>query len=143
MHQNQGLPHAAGDCGPRAGRTAYPVNLNAKLQDMLTACDIDLSDLGMVGLLPGEALMQPRLCGLGMQSLELPAGELRGHTFHHSRLETALEPWKRGQRQNGRGDGECVYRKASIVASYLPLSFPGNPAAAASLFRPAACKSSG
>ena len=85
----------------------------------------------LVGLLPGEALMQARLCGLGMQSLGLPAGELRGHTFHHSRLETALEPWKRGRRQNGRGDGECVYRKGSVTASYLHLYFPMNPAAAA------------
>jgi cobyrinic acid a,c-diamide synthase len=37
--------------------------------------------------------------GLGMQSVELPEGELRGHTFHHSKLETPLTPLAYGRRQ--------------------------------------------
>ena len=88
----------------------------------------------MVGLLPGAARMQSRLCGLGMQSVVLPEGELRGHTFHHSRLDTSLSPWLRGRRQGGDAPGEAVYRAGSVVASYLHLYFPSNPEAAAGLF---------
>jgi cobyrinic acid a,c-diamide synthase len=91
-------------------------------------------EAAMVGLLSGAALMQARLCGLGMQSLTLPKGELRGHTFHHSRLQTSLRPWIRGRRQDGSAEGEFVYRTGSVIASYLHLYFPGNPEAAASLF---------
>ena len=40
----------------------------------------------MLGLLPGHAVLQSKLVSLGMQAVELPEGELRGHTFHHSKL---------------------------------------------------------
>jgi len=88
----------------------------------------------LVGLLAGSALMQSRLSGLGMQSLTLPEGELRGHTFHHSILESPLAPWTRGQPQGSSAQGEAVYRVGSVIASYLHLYFPSNPEAAARLF---------
>lgn len=47
----------------------------------------------MLGLLPGHAALQAKLAGLGMQSVLLPEGELRGHTFHHSRLERRCNLW--------------------------------------------------
>lgn len=90
----------------------------------------------MLGLLPGHAALQSKLAGLGMQSLELPEGELRGHTFHHSQLETPLQPLAYGRRQRDGQTGEAVYRIGRLTASYLHLYFPSNPAAAARLFLP-------
>lgn len=90
----------------------------------------------MLGLLPGHAALQSKLAGLGMQAVELPEGELRGHTFHHSRLETPLEPLAHGCRQRDGRSGEAVYRAGRLTASYLHLYFAGNPAATARLFLP-------
>jgi cobyrinic acid a,c-diamide synthase len=42
----------------------------------------------MLGLLQGDAVMQRQLTALALQQIELPQGPLRGHTFHHSRLDT-------------------------------------------------------
>jgi cobyrinic acid a,c-diamide synthase len=90
----------------------------------------------LVGLLPGGARMQPKLAGLGMQSVVLPEGELRGHTFHHSLSEITVAPLVHGRRQRGDAPGEAVYRLGSLTASYLHLYFPSNPAATARLFLP-------
>lgn len=90
----------------------------------------------MLGLLPGHGVMQPRLAALGLQSVLLPEGELRGHTFHHSRLETGLIPLAYGRRQRHGVAGEAVYRVGRLTASYLHLYFPTNPQAVASLFLP-------
>ncbi len=90
----------------------------------------------MVGLLPGHARMQTRLANLGLHSVELPEGELRGHTFHHSTLETGLEPVTISNSSRKRGRGEAVYRQQRLHASYLHMYFPSNPEACASLFRP-------
>ena len=43
------------------------------------------------GLLPGRVVMQKRLAALGPQQLTLPAGTLRGHTFHYSRCESTVQ----------------------------------------------------
>ena len=88
------------------------------------------------GLLPGRAQMQPRLAGLGMQALWLQDGEIRGHSFHHSRMTTPVEPTARGVRQHGAEPGEPFYACGPLRASYLHLYFPSNPAAAAQLFLP-------
>ncbi|MGN2393269.1 cobyrinate a,c-diamide synthase, partial [Pelomicrobium sp. G1] len=49
----------------------------------------------MVGLVPGEAIVQERLAAIGLQEVRTPEGEVRGHTFHHSGLTTGLDPWAR------------------------------------------------
>ncbi|MBZ0097052.1 MAG: cobyrinate a,c-diamide synthase [Sulfuricella sp.] len=90
----------------------------------------------MVGLLPGHAVMQPRLTALALQAVQLPAGELRGHTFHHSRLETKLAPVARGRCPNGGATAEAVFRDQGLTASYVHFYFPSNPAAVAGLFLP-------
>lgn len=87
----------------------------------------------MLGLMPGEAVMQPRLARLGMQQIELPGGTLRGHTFHYSRLETPLEPAARSQTPDGR-EGEALYRSGALTATYMHLYFPSAPLAAEKLF---------
>jgi cobyrinic acid a,c-diamide synthase len=88
----------------------------------------------LAGLLPGEAHMQPRLAGLGMQALPSEHGELRGHSFHHSSMTTSAAPIAQGIRQHGSASGEPFYQVGSLRASYLHLYFPSNPVAAAQLF---------
>ncbi|VAX08096.1 Cobyrinic acid a,c-diamide synthetase, partial [hydrothermal vent metagenome] len=104
------------------------------LFDSLT--DKDGQAAEMVGLLPGKAQMQKKLANLGLHSIELPEGGLRGHTFHHSSLETKLEPVAISKSSRKRGRGEAVYRQQRLQASYLHMYFPSNPEACASLFRP-------
>ncbi len=89
---------------------------------------------GMAGLLPGNAMLQPRLQGLGYQSAPFPGGILRAHTFHHSTLQTGLAPLAHGQRLHNTSPGEAIYRERGLIASYLHSYFPSNPVAAASLF---------
>jgi cobyrinic acid a,c-diamide synthase len=89
----------------------------------------------MAGVLPGETAMQPALQALALQSIDFPDGELRGHSFHHSRLQTSLQPAWRGRTQRG-GIGEAVFRQGSLTASYIHFYWPSNPRAAAALFVP-------
>lgn len=100
-----------------------------------TLTDIDGRAHALAGLLPGSTVMQRRLGALGGQALALPQGELRGHTFHHSRAETPLEPALRARTADGR-PGEAVYQAGRLTASYLHAYFPSNPAAVAALLRP-------
>lgn len=90
----------------------------------------------MLGLLPGEATMQKRLTALSLQAVELPEGHLRGHTFHHSTLESPLEPLARGECPNYKRTAEAVYRQGRLTASYIHFYLPSSPEAAAALFRP-------
>ena len=90
----------------------------------------------MVGLLPGKAVMQLRLAALALQEVRLPEGSLRGHTFHHSLLDTRLEPLAQGECPNYRRTSEAVFRDGRLTASYIHFYLPSNPQAAAALFRP-------
>lgn len=90
----------------------------------------------MVGLLPGHAIMQNRLKGLGYQSAPMPGGVLRSHTFHHSLIETPLPPIAFGERLHSTSEGEAVYRLNRLIASYLHGYFSSNPIAVAQLFLP-------
>lgn len=90
----------------------------------------------MVGLLPGHAVMQPRLTGLGYQSATMPGGVLRSHTFHHSMVASPLEPAACGERLYNTSPGESIFQSLRLSASYLHCYFPSNPAAAAALFLP-------
>ena len=90
------------------------------------------------GLLPGVVRMQPRLAALGPQKLALAQGELRGHTFHYSRCETALEPvlHTASARAGAAGAGEAVYQRGALRASYFHAWMASSPAATAALFLP-------
>lgn len=90
----------------------------------------------MVGLLPGHAVMQARLKGLGYQFAPMPGGVLRGHTFHHSLVETPLTPIAFGKRLHNTSEGEAIYQSNRLTASYLHCYFASNPIAAAQLFLP-------
>ena len=90
----------------------------------------------MLGLLPGEAQMQKRLTALALQEVELPEGKLRGHTYHHSSLESPLQPLARGVCPNYKRTAEAVYRDGRLTASYIHFYLPSAPEAAAALFKP-------
>lgn len=85
------------------------------------------------GLLPGRAVMQPRLAALGTQFADLPEGRLAGHTFHYSKSETPLAPLCRAVTADGR-DGEAIFRRQRLTASYVHFYFPSLPEAVAALF---------
>ena len=85
------------------------------------------------GLLPGRSVMQQRLAALGTQFVDLPEGRIAGHTFHYSKSETPLLPLTRATTAEGR-EGEAIYRRQRLTASYVHLYFPANPLAVAALF---------
>ncbi len=90
----------------------------------------------MVGLLSGSATMQEKLANLGLHSVVLPEGTMRGHTFHYSQLESPLSAIAVSAGARAGRRGEAVYRTGRLNASYLHLYFPSNPIAAAQLFVP-------
>jgi cobyrinic acid a,c-diamide synthase len=98
--------------------------------------DVNGNRANMTGLLPGEAAMQPRLAAIGLQAVDLGAGELRGHSFHYSRAQTELTPLARGRSPKGGATAEAVYRIGRLTASYIHAYFPSNPDATAALFSP-------
>lgn len=98
--------------------------------------DVDGQRAELMGLLDGEAVMQKRLAALALQTVELPEGTLRGHTYHHSLTSTELTPITRGVSPNGGRGAEAVYRDGRLTASYVHFYFPSNPRATAALFLP-------
>ena len=90
----------------------------------------------MVGLLPGKALMQPRLVNLGLHRARLPEGELRGHAFHHSCMADGPTPITYSMAAKHHGTAEAIYRQERLTASYLHFYFPSNPETSARLFLP-------
>ncbi len=119
----------------RAGKPIY-AECGGMLYLLQTLTDKAGQTAPMVGLLPGHGIMLPRLAALGMQSAPLPKGELRGHTFHHSRLEITAEPFAHGHRPDDARPGEAIYRIERLTASYLHLYFATHARATAELFRP-------
>ena len=88
----------------------------------------------MVGLLPGHAAMQKRFANLGLYSIALPEGELRGHSFHYSNMQTDVAPLAQSTGARPGSKAEPAYRIGRLHASYLHHYFPSNPEAAARLF---------
>ena len=88
----------------------------------------------MLGLLPGKAEMAGRLQALGLQGLVTADGELRGHTYHHSRLNTGWQPLARTRKVAG-AEGEPVFSHQGLVASYFHGYFPSAPGVVARIFR--------
>jgi cobyrinic acid a,c-diamide synthase len=90
----------------------------------------------MLGLLQGEAVMQPRLAALGAQQVALPEGTFRGHTFHFARARIGRAPIAVAHDPTGGPAAEPVYRDRRLTASFMHLYFPAAPDAALALFRP-------
>lgn len=96
--------------------------------------DADGHTHAMAGLMPGRARVGKRLAALGLQSLAWPEGELRGHSFHYSVLDTPLAPIATARNPNGGRTAEALYQHGSLRASYVHHYFPSNPTAVAALF---------
>jgi cobyrinic acid a,c-diamide synthase len=88
----------------------------------------------MAGLLAGTVRMHKSLTAIGPQAWLAPEGELRGHAFHHSTFETALQPLARTRRHPSGAEGEAVFRSGSLTASYFHAYFASCPAAVAAIF---------
>lgn len=98
--------------------------------------DSDGQQAVMSCILPGQAQVGKKLAALALQSVALPEGTLRGHSFHYSQMQTTLEPIAYGACPNGGALQEPVYRSGRLTASYVHFYFPSNPAAVAQLFLP-------
>lgn len=106
----------------------------------------------MWGLFAGRVIMQDRLMALGPQEMPLQHESLRGHTYHHSRCETALVPVAHTRAASSsassgdfRGDssgdssgarGEAIYVAGNIRGSYFHAYFASSLPATARLFQP-------
>lgn len=90
----------------------------------------------MAGLMPGEAQLQPKLAALGLQSIDWPEGELRGHSFHYSTMRTTLTPIATARNPNAGRTAELLFSRGSLRASYVHHYFPSNPTAVARFFSP-------
>ncbi|MDL0431907.1 cobyrinate a,c-diamide synthase [Marinobacter sp. TBZ242] len=88
----------------------------------------------LLGLMPGRVEMAGKLQALGLQSLATEQGELRGHTYHHSRLDTDWAPWARTRKLAGT-EAEPVFCHNGLVASYFHGYFPSAPTLVAAIFR--------
>ncbi len=91
-----------------------------------TLCDLDGNEFEMLGLLPGDVMMNRKLAAIGSQEVMVDGESVRGHTFHYSSFDTDLEPLAYAVTPEGR-QGEAVYQIDSILASYLHWYFPSNP----------------
>ena len=120
-----------------AGRALY-----AECGGMLYLLDTVIGQDGsagtMCGILPGQATVQPRLQGLGYQTLALnlpgAVGEhMRCHTFHYSRAVVGAQFLARGERLFDSSEGEVVYRRHQVTASYLHAYFRSAPRTVAAL----------
>ncbi len=90
----------------------------------------------MAGVLPGRAVIRPRLAGLGLQAVDLPEGRLRGHSFHHAHAELPMAPAAWTDNPNRAAGGEAVYRHRRLTAGFMHAYFPSGPATTTALLRP-------
>jgi cobyrinic acid a,c-diamide synthase len=104
------------------------------LLDALAASEGDAHP--MAGLLRGWAVVRKRLAGLGMQSVVLPEGTLRGHTFHYAHAEIDAPVLAYAVNPDGGPASEAVYRRQRLTASFVHVYFPSAPDAALRLFLP-------
>lgn len=101
-----------------------------------TLVDRDGVKHAMAGLLPGMTTMRAKLQALGLQAVDFDeAGELRGHSFHYSQLDTSMTPARRGTNPNQGATTEAIYEQRGLTASYVHFYFASNPRATARLFR--------
>nr|WP_275588933.1 cobyrinate a,c-diamide synthase [Croceicoccus hydrothermalis] len=89
----------------------------------------------LAAILPGSAIMQPRLAALGLQRTVLDGETLRGHTFHYARMQTPLTPIATAGNTQGR-EGEPIFRSGSLTASFVHFYFPSSSHGTARLFDP-------
>ncbi len=85
----------------------------------------------LLGLLPGNAVVGEKLAALGYQ--EMPDGKLKGHTFHYAKIDDA-QTAERTRYHDGR-EGEFIWRRNRLVASFVHWYFRSDPDTVCSWFR--------
>jgi len=100
-----------------------------------TLTDLNNNEYPMLGILDGQGTMSGKRGCQGMQTAQLPEGDVRAHAHHRSRCVNTPTPIAFGRRQKHPAPGEAIYRSGSLTASYLHLFFPSNAHAVASLFK--------
>ena len=101
-----------------------------------TLTDVQGQSANLLGLMEGNAMMQKTLSALALQSIALPEGALRGHTFHYSKVETEAVPISCGACPNGNKTSEAVFQLKRLTASYIHFYFQSDPLAVVRLFLP-------
>lgn len=132
LANNQAMKHSL-RAHHQAGKPIY-AECGGFLYLLEGLADCDGQQAAMVGLMQGCARMQTKLVNLGMHSLRLDAGEIRGHSFHHSLLATAMQPLTMSLPQSEWSRSEGFFRIGRLQASYLHNYFPFNPLVAAEFF---------
>lgn len=102
--------------------------------------DLEGREHRMVGFFPGRAVMTPRLQNFGYVELSFqqetvlgPAGtRIKGHEFHHSRLEDLEAPYVAEVRKNALKAWPGALRRKNVLAAYPHLHFWANPQTAVS-----------
>ena len=101
-----------------------------------TLTDLDGVSFPLAGLITGHGSMRGKRGCQGMQTAQLPEGDVRAHAHHRSRSHDTPAPIAHGKRQKHPAPGEAIYRQRHLTATYLHLFFPSNPDAIAALFNP-------
>jgi cobyrinic acid a,c-diamide synthase len=100
---------------------------------------LDQARHAMVGLIPGVAIMQPKLSALGYVEVQTraetllgPAGtSFRGHQFRYSRFESSEPPSRYSVRTRRTGTlHDEGYGTGSVLASYVHAHWASNQAVA-------------
>lgn len=104
------------------------------LYSLETLTDLEEQQYPMAGLLTGHGAMRGKRGCQGMQTAQLPEGDVRAHAHHRSRCFDTDTPIAHGKRQKHPAPGEPIFRSGNLTASYLHLFFPSNPAAIAAIF---------
>lgn len=102
------------------------------LLEQLTNTDGDSHQ--MVAALPGKAVMQSKLQGLGMLSADIGQHTLTGHCFHYSRSDIPLQPIAIASQSGKTQMQESVYLHHETLASYVHWYLPSSPALVCDLF---------
>lgn len=113
----------------------------AECGGMMYLCDSILNAAGdyakTCGILNANCEMETRFQSVGLQSVNYGQGEIRGHSFHHSKISPSLNsnmtPEIYAICQDGR-QGEAVYKNGNCRLSYMHHYFASNIKACVSLF---------
>ncbi len=113
----------------------------AECGGMMYLCNSILNTAGeygkTCGILDASCEMETRFQSVGLQAVNYGKGEIRGHSFHHSKIfssfGSSVTPEIYATRQDGR-QGEAVYKKGNTRLSYMHHYFASNSDASVSLF---------
>ena len=82
--------------------------------------------VGMCNVIDASFTMRSRFQSIGHQQLKMGDRRIRGHTFHHSTIETRMTPSYCCDRQNGK-EGEGLYHDGHLKLGYMHFYFPSGP----------------